>query len=135
MTYFQICLNFFNSIPVPLGTSFRLLPFKFQNFVFFKYPLQWAEKEQDISTLGAAEHWIRHYLIPEKERDISTLGAAEHWIRHYLTPKKGQDISPLGVAEHWIHHFLTPEPILSIESGRVIHVLWGTTCWPLDVSC
>ena len=113
MTYFQICLNFFNSIPVPLGTSFRLLPFKFQNFVFFKYPLQWAEKEQDISTLGAAEHWIRHYL----------------------TPKKGQDISPLGVAEHWIHHFLTPEPILSIESGRVIHVLWGTTCWPLDVSC
>ena len=27
------------------------------------------------------------------------------------------------------------ELVLSIESGRVVHVLWGTTCWPLDVSC
>ena len=27
---------------------------------------------------------------------------------------------------------MTPEPILSIESGRVFHVLWGTICGPLD---
>ena len=27
------------------------------------------------------------------------------------------------------------EPVFSIESGRVFHVLWGAICWPLDVSC
>ena len=34
-----------------------------------------------------------------------------------------------------LHELLYTEPVLSMESGRVVHVLWGTICWPLDVSC
>jgi len=30
---------------------------------------------------------------------------------------------------------MATEPVLSIESGRAVHLLWGKICWPLDVSC
>ena len=32
-------------------------------------------------------------------------------------------------------HTGPPKPVLIIDSGRVVHVLWGTICWSLDVSC
>jgi len=29
---------------------------------------------------------------------------------------------------------MKPEPVFSLDSGREVHVLWGTIVWPLDVS-